>query len=363
MKKRIILKELSILIFTSIITISTITVSSNSNELSEKNEKHCLIINSFSDADIVWDNNMNYTDTWYAIWDEVNNFDMTIADDFLFIEDTVLNKMKWIGGYSDLHYPQGNFDWSIVFYDDDGSENAAGIIKTVSVYNPNQYDKFLLEDSGYHILYEYSINLTEPIYFEGNTKYWVAMFGMSTSPPTSILGLHGSQLLHSSIIGSTAMGIPYWSNFDYDTCYQLIEAKADLKCEGNLSWMEIEPGSVVKGNFLLENIGEKGSLLDWEIQETPEWGTWIFYPDDGEDLTPEDGTIKVNVTVIAPEKKKKDFNGHISIINTKDNSDFELIEVSLSTPFIKQKNNNLFYNRILNLFPNVFPILKYILTQ
>jgi len=79
------------------------------------------------------------------------------------------------------------------------------------------------------------------------------------------------------------------------------QPQASLDCAGSLSWADITPGDTVTGEFTVENIGDPESLLDWEIESFPEWGTWSFDPESGLDLTPEDGAITVDIEVVAPE--------------------------------------------------------------
>jgi outer membrane protein assembly factor BamB len=135
----------------------------------------------------------------------------------------------------------------------------------------------------------------------------------------------------------------------------------DLECTGSLSWSRVKTGSTVTGYFTVKNIGETGSKLNWEIVEYPEWGDWTFTPSSGSDLTPEQGTIIVQVSVVAPDEKGGDFNGEIKIINTDDNSDYGTIPVVLSTPFIPHTFRSLMLQvleYLIDRFPFVFPILR-----
>jgi len=108
---------------------------------------------------------------------------------------------------------------------------------------------------------------------------------------------------------------------------------ADLDCTGDLNLGSVNTGDTVTGSFIVENIGEPGSLLDWEISEWPEWGTWTFNPENGDDLTPEDGDITVNIEVIAPDEQETDFSGEIKIINSDYPADYCTIPVTLTTPY------------------------------
>ena len=107
----------------------------------------------------------------------------------------------------------------------------------------------------------------------------------------------------------------------------------NLDCSGSLSWTRIKPGATVNGSFQVQNIGDTGSLLNWTINTSSiSWGTWTFTPLSGENLTPEDGLITVNVSVTAPDEKNKQFEGYIRVENQQNPNDFELIPVSLKTP-------------------------------
>jgi len=134
----------------------------------------------------------------------------------------------------------------------------------------------------------------------------------------------------------------------------------DLHCEGSLSWSDLTPGSSVQGIFFVSNNGEAHSRLDWKISTVPEWGEWQINPYEGNDLTPEQGSIQVQVTLKVPDKKESSFQGNITIVNNENLYDSEQIQVTSST--IKQKNNFLitkllgeFYH-ISQIYLKIFPI-------
>jgi hypothetical protein len=107
----------------------------------------------------------------------------------------------------------------------------------------------------------------------------------------------------------------------------------DLDCSGSLSWTDIEPGTTVNGIFQLQNIGDSSSLLNWIINiSSIDWGTWSFNPEFGENLTPEDGQVTVQVSVVAPNEKNSEFEGYIRIENKDNPEDFDVISVYLKTP-------------------------------
>lgn len=137
------------------------------------------------------------------------------------------------------------------------------------------------------------------------------------------------------------------------------DAGPDLDCNGALSWIDVKSGDVVTGSFTVENVGEPTSELDWEIESYPTWGTWTFAPLNGDDLTPEAGAITVEVSVVAPDKKNKEFDGGIKIVNRAAGGDQCYIQVSLATPRIKTIDPLLF--QFLERLIQRFPLLEYLL--
>ena len=130
----------------------------------------------------------------------------------------------------------------------------------------------------------------------------------------------------------------------------------DLECEGELIITNAKPGGIVRGSFMVENVGDSYSMLDWDIASTPEWGDFLIDPDGGDNLKPEDGKIEVKVTITAPEEKGK-FTGEIRVENRNDpDNDYEIIEVLVNTPRNKAYNFNFFDT----LFAR-FPILRNII--
>jgi len=138
------------------------------------------------------------------------------------------------------------------------------------------------------------------------------------------------------------------------------QAVAELECTGSLGWVKVTPGETLTGSFTVENIGDSSSKLDWEITEWPEWGTWTFTPESGEDLKPEDGQIIVNIELIAPNQPNQQYDGTIKVENLENPGDFHVFEFVLLTP--KAKNiNNMFFLRLLKAFLYQFLSLGQIL--
>jgi hypothetical protein len=112
----------------------------------------------------------------------------------------------------------------------------------------------------------------------------------------------------------------------------------DLQCEGTLRWTNITPGGGVVGDIIVENIGTPLSYLDWKIDSWSSWGTWTFSPSSGENLKPEDGPARVQVSINAPNIKNGKYTGMVKIVNKNDENDSCIIQASLNTSKIKEKN-------------------------
>jgi hypothetical protein len=136
----------------------------------------------------------------------------------------------------------------------------------------------------------------------------------------------------------------------------------DLDCTGSLSWTDVEPGATVIGNFQVQNIGDMDSLLNWSINTTSiTWGTWSYTPEQGENLTPEDGPVTVQVSVKAPNKPDSDFEGYIQVENKNNPNDFSVIPVSLKTPLSQNLYFQHFFTKVFERFPHVFLKLRQLL--
>jgi hypothetical protein len=136
----------------------------------------------------------------------------------------------------------------------------------------------------------------------------------------------------------------------------------DLECSGSLSWTNIEPGATVDGIFQVQNIGDVGSLLNWTINTSSiTWGTWLITPTSGGNLTPEDGQVTVQVSVVAPNEKNSEFQGDLRVENQENSTDFCLIPVYLKTPINQNMYLNQFFEKIFRRFSNLIPILQHML--
>lgn len=145
-----------------------------------------------------------------------------------------------------------------------------------------------------------------------------------------------------------------------DLCFETygfeIYAIPDLTCSGSLSWTDVKPGDIVSGDFTVTNSGDPDSLLDCEIIEWPDWGTWTFTPKSGIDLTPEVGPITLQVTVVVPEEKNQEFTGEVKIVNKENNNDFCTISILLTTQRNRHAMTPLLY-QVLEVFLAGSPLL------
>ena len=135
----------------------------------------------------------------------------------------------------------------------------------------------------------------------------------------------------------------------------------DLQCEGNMNWTNIPPGGTVQSSFQVENIGNPNSTLNWTVDSYPDWGTWLFTPMFGKNLTPGEGELTVQVYVTAPSQENTEFQGFIRVINTDNLSDYCLISAYLKTPFSQDLYFQRFFEGMFQQFPYAFPILRHLL--
>ena len=135
--------------------------------------------------------------------------------------------------------------------------------------------------------------------------------------------------------------------------------KPDLDCNGTLRWTKVKAGSTVTGSFEVGNIGQPGSLLDWEVSNWPTWGTWNFTPSSGNGLLA-GSWVTVNVSVVAPTQTNTQFTGTIEVRNKNDYTDNCTIAASLMTPRSKISIDMLVIN-LLQRFFRQFPVLHWII--
>jgi len=128
-------------------------------------------------------------------------------------------------------------------------------------------------------------------------------------------------------------------NEDTDSALVIISnRKPNLYGQGSLQWVNITPGDTITGTFTIRNNGDPESKLNWEVIDYPDWGTWSFSPESGNDLTPEDGDITITASIDVPRQKNKEYTGVITVVNKDDTSDSVDITIALATPKIKDNS-------------------------
>lgn len=143
----------------------------------------------------------------------------------------------------------------------------------------------------------------------------------------------------------------------------------DLECEGSLSWVDVVQRTTVNGTFIVRNIGDSSSSLNWEVDSYPDdWGEWVFTPSEDSGLTPGDGDISVEVTLIAPKAKSmllffrlddaEEFTGDITVVNKDNPSDSEVIPVSITVSKGKVFSLLDIFEYLMYRFPILEKILK-----
>jgi C1A family cysteine protease len=113
--------------------------------------------------------------------------------------------------------------------------------------------------------------------------------------------------------------------------------EANLQVVGALNGsVKIGTNHYALGTFTVENIGVdpygfSDSALDWEIAETPDWGSnWVFEPNSGMNL-PSGEPVTVHVYIDVPDEQGT-FTGSIKIWNSENHMDYGLISVQLVAP-------------------------------
>jgi hypothetical protein len=145
-----------------------------------------------------------------------------------------------------------------------------------------------------------------------------------------------------------------------DYLFHIKKPKPDLDCKGSISWAMnggAQPGGTKTATFQVGNIGESGSLLNWQITSWPSWGTWSFSPSSGTNL-PAGSWTTVTATCVPPNQPNQMFTGEIEICNTDDPSDCCKIPVLLKTSRNKAVYNYPLFQWFLEKYPNIFPILR-----
>ena len=83
--------------------------------------------------------------------------------------------------------------------------------------------------------------------------------------------------------------------------------------------------------IIVENIGEQDSSLDWTINSFPEWSNWTFTPIGGINLKP-GYPATILISHVVTDEINSEYADIIIISNIENISNYEIIDVSLTTP-------------------------------
>ena len=216
------------------------------------------------------------------------------------------------------------------------------------------------------------VDIVDPFEQEEDVIYWLVIQMPYYSFPYPAIGWKTSQdhWNDNAVFGNPGNWIPLWDPITtppepIDFAFVITGGEPpvpDLDCDGALNWIDVKPGDIVTDTFDVGNIGDPGSLLNWEIDNSsiPTWGTWTFSPSSGTGLAAGSWTT-VTATVVAPNVKNQNYAGTLKVINVDDTTDYCRIDISLATP--RNKAFNIFppFLQFLQNHPHMFPILRYML--
>lgn len=254
-----------------------------------------------------------------------------------------------------------------------GGSGTWGVSQAFDAYHRFGFDDVVLWEEATQQMYEAitnDIKAARPVHLAVVTPAWDAGHNLN------IDGYHSDGLYHLNFgWGGSADG---WYQVPEDlTVYGYdftvvegvitnivvpISGDADLECSGDLLWSDISPGEVVDSSFVVENVGENGSLLNWEVISIPDWGEWEISPEQGTELSPEDGPVEVHVRVTVPSRRNREFDGGIVVSNVDSPGDTSVVQVVLTTAIDDQAPSMLariqiLLERIVEMFPWILKIL------
>jgi hypothetical protein len=152
--------------------------------------------------EVLWDNSIEEYSTVFGSQFCVHEdelFDVLIADDFIFVDETTVTGVFWTGGYLNCQFADGlkdyHFPWNITFFEDDGSGFHPGSVFAGPFNFPDSdiLSEFLLEiNNPDNMIWaaNYIVELTEPIVFDSEQKYWITIYGYEDYFPQSIVAVH-----------------------------------------------------------------------------------------------------------------------------------------------------------------------------
>jgi parallel beta-helix repeat protein len=330
-----------------IVLVNSSENSISGNNITSNNKYGILLVSS--NSNIIYNNYFNNTNNSYD--DGFNIWNITKTPGSNIIKGPYLGGNYW-SDYSGVDSNNDGLGDTLLPYNSSGNIQSGGdwlpLVFTFGNYPPYEPSDPDPENGETDVDVDANLSWVCSDPDEGDTITYDIYFG-TTSPPSKVVS---NQTGTSYGPGTMDHGTTYywrivaWDNHGVGTEGPIWEftteeaAEPDLNCDGSLSWTNVQPGETVTGSFTVENIGEPNSELDWEIIEWPNWGNWNFTPMSGDDLTPEDGSVTVQVTVEAPNEQNQEFTGELKVVNSNNPGDYEIIPAYLKTPVADQQSIN-----------------------
>jgi len=281
---------------------------------------------SFQDVEPMQYDYFYYHD--YHGWRDTKSDCTDAFNKFIAEDDHVISAVSFFTAVDDVEYTATIYDSFI-----DGVLD--GALSSVSG---------LIDHSGFH-----TIDLLEPIYLDEGDDFYVYVSLSNGGHPfdrtSEVPVLLGTTMMGTVVESSSRPGESFYRSdegvwldlYDDDDsanfCIKaLVPKESDLSVAGSIQVTDVQPGSTVTGSLVLTNSGVSFSKLYWDIVEFPEWGTWSVIDDGSEGLLPENGATEIQLTCIIPDEQQQTFTGVLKIVNRYDASDYEIIDVSVSTP-------------------------------
>ena len=256
------------------------------------------------------------------------------------------------------------------------SDNVDYIVKIFDDFNGAELQNELsmktgsIEYTGFH-----TIDLTESVMLTKGDYFYIYLYlskgGQPYDRTSEIPVLLGATSMNTVVESSSEPGQSFyrdvsgsWMDLYYfdetaNFCIKgLIPKTADLKCDGEINWNQVKPGSIITSEITIQNVGEAFSKLNWEIAEYPDWGDWSFSQNEGNSLIPEQGEATIKIDITSPEEAESEFSGQLKIVNKDDTSDCEIIQITLTT--VKNKNRLYFAELFREIIENFLILEKYI---
>jgi hypothetical protein len=367
MKTKTYLKGAGVLLLTAVLLFSATAVTANTG-LTASHNLNTQPKAQQTNRDVIWDNGAYTTNALSSQLDTAYPFNSQVADDFKFTsQQTVGEVIFW--GFFWNGAAINPIDLNVLFYNDDGTGNqptGAGTADPTSTALQVEHHAAVMGTDNGDGTFTYDIVLNTPFVANANTKYWFVSQWAGNFPPQWGCCVSVSQQLHVCDQGFPLLNVPYWTpETTYgDVAFQLIGAAPPavpkLDASGTLAWSKIKAGATVNGTFTVTNVGDNNSMLNWKVSTWPTWGNWTFTPSSGTGLA-KGATTTVTVNVVVPAQKKASFNGTVRVVNTDNTSNYVDIPVTLTTPLNQGMHGQSFFERLFELFPHAFPILRHLL--